>query len=186
MKQWFVLLVALAICGTSYGAAEVKSVYDFKVKNIAGDEVNLKDYEGKVLLIVNVASKCGYTPQYKGLQELYDKYKDQGLAILAFPANNFGQQEPDTNAEIREFCDSNYNVTFDLFSKISVKGDDQADLYAFLTDPNQTGEHGSEIKWNFEKFLVNKKGEVVGHYRSKTEPMSEELVGDIEKQLQSE
>ena len=186
MKQWLLLLTAVTFCGSCFAAAEVKSVYDFKVKDIAGDEISLKDYEGKVLLIVNVASKCGYTPQYTGLQELYSKYKDQGLAILAFPANNFGAQEPGTNEEIREFCDSTYKVTFDLFSKISVKGEDQADLYTYLTDPTQTGEHGSEIKWNFEKFLVNKKGEVVGHYRSKTEPMSEELVGAIEKELKTE
>lgn len=186
MKFSVAALIALAVCGASYGAVEVKSVYDFKVKNIAGEEVSLKDYEGKVLLIVNVASKCGYTKQYKGLQELHEKYSDKGLAILAFPANNFGAQEPGTNEEIREFCDSTYQVTFDLFSKISVKGDDQADLYAYLTDPEKTGEHGAEIKWNFEKFLVNRKGEVVGHYLSKVEPTSEELVGAVEKELAAE
>ncbi|MCA9448842.1 MAG: glutathione peroxidase [Candidatus Omnitrophica bacterium] len=183
MKKWLVLLLTVTLCGATYAAKEAKSVYDFTVKNIAGDDVSLKDYDGKVLLIVNVASKCGYTPQYEGLQDLYEKYKDDGLAILAFPANNFGQQEPGTNEEIREFCDSNYQVTFDMFSKISVKGDDQADLYAFLTDASKTNGHGSEIKWNFEKFLVNRKGEIVGHYRSKVTPLSDELVGDIEKAL---
>ncbi len=185
MKQLLAFIITVAVCGASFGAAEEKSVYGFKVKNIAGEEVSLEDYEGKVLLIVNVASKCGYTPQYEGLQALHEKYKEDGLAILAFPANNFGAQEPGTNVEIREFCDSNYGVTFDMFSKISVKGDDQEALYGYLTDKDKVGEHGSEIKWNFEKFLVNRKGEVVGHYRSKTEPMSDELAGAVESELEA-
>jgi len=132
------------------------SVYDFTVKNIAGKEVNLADYHGKTLILVNVASQCGLTPQYADLQAFYESYKDQGVEILCFPANNFGAQEPGTDAEIQTFCTTNYGVTFPMFSKISVKGEDQHPLYQYLTQQAQT-----DVTWNFQKFIVDKSGQVV-------------------------
>ncbi|MGE5435709.1 MAG: glutathione peroxidase, partial [Syntrophothermus sp.] len=126
------------------------------VKDIDGNDVNLSDYKGKVLLIVNVASKCGYTPQYKGLESLYEKYKDKGFEILAFPCNDFGGQEPGTNEEIKEFCSSNFNVKFKLFDKVKVLGSEKSPLYEVLTNNDVTG--NGEIKWNFEKFLISKDG----------------------------
>lgn len=154
------------------------SLFDFKLKDIQGRDKNLTAYKGKVLLLVNVASKCGLTPQYKGLQELFEKYKDRGLMILGFPANNFGAQEPGSETEISEFCDTNYGVKFDMFSKISVKGADQHPLYAFLTtDSGQPG----EIKWNFHKFLADRTGKVVANIDPQTEP--KELEKMIEELL---
>jgi glutathione peroxidase len=150
------------------------SVYDFKLKEIRGKEKSLADYKGKVLLIVNVASKCGLTPQYKGLQELYDKYHERGLEILGVPSNDFMGQEPGTEQEIVEFCDMNYGVKFDMFSKVKVKGDDKVPLYKFLTEES---EQPGEIQWNFQKFLVDRTGKVVANIHPKTEPK------DIEKQI---
>lgn len=156
------------------------SVLDFKMKDISGKDKALSEYRGKVLLIVNVASKCGLTPQYEGLQELYTKYKDQGFMVLGFPANNFAAQEPGSNSEVAEFCQKNYGVEFDMFSKISVKGPDQNPLYKFLTqDSGQPG----EIKWNFQKFLVDKSGRVVANIDPKTEPL--ELAPKIEELLKA-
>lgn len=160
----------------SLGAAP--SVDDFEMKTIDGKTVSLSQYDGKVKLFVNVASRCGNTPQYEGLQALYEKYKDQGLVILGFPANNFGQQEPGTDAEIQTFCSREYGVTFPMFSKISVKGADQHPLYKYLTS-----ETGKQIDWNFAKILVGKNGEVVEQFPAKTQPMSAEVVGAIEKQF---
>jgi glutathione peroxidase len=173
MKPLLLLGVLFAM---SLGAAP--SVDDFQMKTIDGKTVSLSEYDGKVKLFVNVASRCGYTPQYEGLQALYEKYKDQGLVILGFPANNFGQQEPGSDAEIKTFCNREYGVTFPMFSKISVKGADQHALYKYLT--SQTGQ---EIGWNFTKILVGKNGEVVKQFPSKVEPMSAELTGAIEKQF---
>ena len=156
-------------------------IYDFKVKNITGQEVSMSEYKGKVILIVNVASKCGFTPQYKGLEELYQKYKDKGFLILGFPCNQFGSQEPGTNAEIKEFCSSNYNVTFPLFDKIEVNGDNVHPLYKYLKSQAK-GMLGTEsIKWNFTKFLVDKNGKVIDRFASMTKP--ESLHEDIEKLL---
>ena len=140
------------------------SVYDYSVKTIDGSPESLSSFKGKTVLIVNVASKCGYTPQYAGLQKLYTKYKDRGFVILGFPANNFGAQEPGTNAEIKTFCSRTYNVTFPMFSKVSVKGEDRQPLYQFLTEqsPN-TSTHG-DIKWNFTKFLVDRDGKIVARF----------------------
>ncbi|OGU66207.1 MAG: glutathione peroxidase [Stygiobacter sp. RIFOXYC12_FULL_38_8] len=146
-----------------------------------GKEVKLSDYKGKVLLIVNVASKCGYTKQYAGLEAIYEKYKAEGFEILAFPCNDFGGQEPGTNEEIQEFCSSTYSVKFKLFDKIKVLGDEKAPLYALLTN-NKNVEQG-DIKWNFEKFLVDKEGNIVSRFRSKVTPESEELTKAIEKEL---
>jgi glutathione peroxidase len=150
------------------------------MKTIDGKDKSLSDYKGKVLLVVNVASKCGHTPQYKGLEALYERYKEKGLMILGFPANNFLWQEPGTDEDIKKFCTVNYGVTFDMFSKISVKGDDQHPLYHFLT--NETSVPG-EVKWNFQKYLVDKKGNVVEKFTPGTDPEDKELVAALEKQL---
>ncbi len=156
---------------------------DFTVKNIDGQDVYLGDFQGEVLLMVNVASKCGYTPQYKNLEAVYRKYKDQGLKILAFPANNFRQQEPGTNKQIKKFCKSKFDVTFDLFAKVSVKGDDKCPLYQFLTDKSKTGQFGGDIRWNFQKFLIDRKGQVVARFEPGDDPMSGKVVKAIEAAL---
>jgi len=162
----------------SSSAFAASSVHEFTLPSIDGAAAPLSAYKGKVVLIVNVASQCGYTPQYAGLETLYEKYKDQGLAVLGFPANNFGAQEPGTNAEIKTFCSRTYHVTFPMYSKISVAGGDKAPLYKFLTDAN-----GGEVKWNFTKFLVDGAGKVIARFESGVEPDSAELVGAVEKAL---
>lgn len=164
---------------------EAPAVLNFTMNSLEGKPVNLADYQGKVILMVNTASKCGYTKQYKGLEEVYKKYKDQGLVVLGFPANNFGGQEPGSDEEIATFCERNYGVTFPMFSKISVKGDDKAPLYKHLTEKETNPDSPGEVKWNFEKFLIGKDGKIVGRYLSKVTPESEELTGAIEKQLAS-
>lgn len=160
------------------GAAFAASnAYEFSMNSIDGKPAPLSAYKGKVTLLVNVASQCGYTPQYSGLEALYEKYKDKGLVVIGFPANNFGAQEPGTNEEIKQFCTRKYSVTFPMYSKISVKGDDKAPLYQFLT------EKGGEVKWNFTKFLVDKNGNVIKKFDSGVAPESPELIGAIEKAL---
>ena len=157
------------------------TVYDFSAKTIDGKTRKLSDYRGKVLLVVNTASQCGFTPQYKGLEALYKKYKDKGFAVLGFPSNQFGQQEPGAESEIAEFCEMNFGVTFPLFSKIDVNGADAHPLYKYLTSTKK-GLLGSEgIKWNFTKFLVDKEGKVVERYAPTTKP--EDLEKDVEKAL---
>ena len=154
------------------------TVYDFKTVTIDGQAFDFSQYKGKKILIVNTASECGYTPHYEGLEALYRKYKDR-LVVVGFPANNFGHQEPGTNAEIKEFCSKKYDVTFPMMSKVSVIGDDIAPLFKWLTEqlnPDFTG----EIKWNFEKFLIDENGRLVHRFRSKTKPMSDELIAAIE------
>lgn len=157
-----------------------KSVHTFTMKTNDGQEKSLGDFTGNVLLMVNTASKCGYTPQYAGLEALYEKYRDRGLRVLAFPANNFGAQEPGTDAEIRQFCDLNYQVSFDLFSKISAKGADIHPLYGFLT--TEAGFDGA-IPWNFTKFLADQSGKVVARFEPGVEPMSDEVTAKIEALL---
>ncbi len=159
----------------------VESVYKYTVKDINGNDVKLSDYSGKVLLIVNVASKCGYTKQYAGLQNIYTKYKAQGFEILAFPCNDFGGQEPGTNEEIQEFCSANFDVTFPLFDKIKVLGDDKSPLYEMLSK-NENVDKG-DISWNFEKFLISKSGEVISRFKSSVEPESEKMINAIEEEL---
>jgi len=154
------------------------SVHDFALTSIDGKPAPLSSYKGKVLLLVNVASKCGYTPQYTGLQSLYDKYKDRGLVVVGVPANNFGGQEPGTNEEIKTFCTRNYNVTFPMMSKVSVKGEDKTPLYGYLTENT-----GGDVKWNFTKFLVDKNGKIVSRFESKVTPESPELTSAVEKAL---
>lgn len=162
--------------------AAASNVYDFTLASIDGEKTPLAAYKGKVILMVNVASKCGYTPQYTGLQALYEKYKDRGLVILGFPANNFGAQEPGTDAEIKTFCSTKYSVTFPMFSKVSVKGDDTTPLYQYLTRDANPAVAG-EVKWNFTKFLVDKHGKVVGRFEPAVTPESAEMSAAIEKLL---
>jgi glutathione peroxidase-family protein len=164
-------------------AVTARSIYDFTLKDIDGNEVSLGLYCGHVLLVVNVASKCGFTPQYKGLQELYLKYKERGFFVLGFPANNFLWQEPGSDAEIKQFCSLRYNVTFPMFSKISVKGRDQHPLYRFLTEKETDPAFAGEITWNFNKFLLGKTGEIIARFGSRATPESDEVVGAIEKAL---
>jgi glutathione peroxidase len=161
-------------------AAMTQGVHAFTVKTITGTDKSLADYSGKVLLIVNVASECGFTPQYKDLEALYLKHKDHGFVILAFPSNDFHHQEPGTDAEIKTFCERNYFVTFDLFSKIEVKGEAQAPLYRYLT--TEAGFDGP-ISWNFNKFLVGRDGKVIERWGSTTKPMSTDVVEALEKAL---
>ena len=160
-----------------------KSIHEFSVKNIDGQEVKLSTYKGKVALVVNVASKCGYTPQYDGLQAIYTKYKDQGLVILGFPANNFMGQEPGTNEEIKTFCQTKFNVSFPLFAKISVKGDDMHPLYQFLTSKETNPEFAGNITWNFNKFLVDQNGKIIARFDTKEKPEGEKITQAIEAAL---
>jgi glutathione peroxidase len=161
------------------------SLYDFTLDSIDGKPTSLGAYEGKVLLLVNVASKCGYTPQYQGLQALHEKYSAQGLVVLGIPANNFGKQEPGTNEEIKQFCARTYSVTFPMFAKVSVAGDDKAPLYQYLTDASANPSTGGEIKWNFTKFLVDRNGKIIQRFESKVEPLSPEMTAAIEKALKN-
>lgn len=179
---------AAAFVGMAFvaGAADQapKSALGFTVKDIDGKDVDLaKKYEGKVCLIVNVASKCGNTPQYEQLVALQTKYKDKGFAVLGFPANNFKEQEPGTDAEIKEFCATKYSVNFDLFSKISVAGADQAPLYKYLTSKETNKDHAGEITWNFEKFVIGKDGKVVARFEPKVKPDAPEVIKAIEDAL---
>jgi len=160
-----------------------KSVLDFTMKNIDGKETKLSDYRGKVLLLVNVASQCGYTPQYEGLQAVYAKYHDQGLVVMGFPANNFGGQEPGSNEEIKQFCTLKYKVSFPMFAKISVKGGDIHPLYKFLTSKETDPEFGGDISWNFNKFLVDRNGKVIARFDTREKPEGEKVTQAIEKAL---
>jgi glutathione peroxidase len=169
------LLTGMVMTASLFAAS---SVHEFTLNSIDGKPAPLSAYRGKVVLIVNVASRCGFTPQYAGLEALYEKYKDRGFVILGFPANNFGGQEPGTNEEIKTFCSTKYNVTFPMYSKISVKGDDKAPLYQFLTAAT-----GSEIQWNFTKFLVDKSGKVIARFEPKVTPESPDVTSAIEKAL---
>lgn len=160
------------------------NIYNFKYKSIDGEELSLDDYKGKVLLIVNVASKCGFTPQYEELQSLYEKYKDMGLIIIGFPANNFKGQEPGSDEEIKQFCTLNYGVSFPMSSKVSVAGEDIHPLFEYLTSqPNKDFE--GNIKWNFEKFLIDKEGVLQRRFRSNVKPESDEIKSAIEELLKS-
>ena len=159
------------------------SPLDFTVKTIDGKEQKLSDYKGKVVMLVNVASKCGYTKQYTPLQSVYQRYADQGFVILGFPANNFGGQEPGTEEQIKEFCSSKYNVTFPLMSKISVAGDDKHPLYKFLTDEQTGKDFAGDIGWNFTKFLVDRNGNLIGRFATKTSPDDATVTAAIEKAL---
>lgn len=179
-RHFLFLGLVLLMTGTSFAAS---NIYDFTLPNIDGKSMPLATFKGKVVLVVNVASQCGYTPQYTALEAIYEKYKAQGLVIVGFPANNFGAQEPGTNEEIKTFCSSKYMVTFPMYAKISVKGDDKTPLYQFLTDPKINPATGGEIKWNFTKFLVDRNGKVIARFESAVTPESPEVTGAIEKAL---
>lgn len=154
----------------------------YVVKDIEMNEVRMSEFKGNVLLIVNVASKCGHTRQYSGLQKIYEQYKDKGFRVLGFPCNDFGGQEPGSNEEIQQFCSTNFNVTFPMFDKVKVLGEDKSPLFAELTDNNITGK--SDIEWNFEKFLIDKQGNIIKRFRNNTEPEDEELISLIEMELE--
>jgi len=194
--QWIpialmVLGAMVLMGGTAFVRAEkpapstqpAKSALDFTVNDINGHSVDLSQYRGKVVLMVNVASKCGNTPQYEGLEAMYQKYKDQGFVILGFPANNFGHQEPGTNEQIKEFCTSTYDVKFPMFSKISVKGDDIAPLYQYLIQQPTAPQPRGDITWNFEKFLIGRDGQVIARFSPTTQPNDPKLVQAVETEL---
>lgn len=163
--------------------SEVPAALDFEVETIEGDKRRLDTYHGDVVLIVNVASKCGLTPQYEQLQKLHEEYAKEGLSILGFPANNFGKQEPGSNDDIATFCEKNYGVEFDMFAKVSVAGDDQAPLYAFLTDEETNPKFAGKIRWNFDKFLVSREGKVIARFAPRTKPGSKEVINAIKEAL---
>jgi glutathione peroxidase len=191
MRKISVLIVAIiAISLAEFvrtRAADVKkedkpvpAALNFTMKSLSGEDVSLTQYQGKVILMVNTASKCGYPPQYEGLEAIYNRYKDKGFVILGFPANNFAQQEPGTDKDIAEFCKANYGVSFPMFSKISVLNPDKAPLYKYLTT---TAKPAGEVKWNFEKFLIGRDGQIVARYISAIEPQSDAITQAIEKEL---
>lgn len=182
---FFLIALTTTYCQTEKsnegGNAMNNNISDVSVVDMEGKTIPLSDYKGDVLLIVNVASECGNTPQYKGLEEIYEKYKDKGFEILAFPCNQFGGQEPGTNEEIKNFCTTNYDVKFKLFDKIDVKGENQIPLYAKLTDNSVTGK--KEIPWNFEKFLISRNGDIVKRFDNKVKPGNTEVISAIENEL---
>ncbi|HVJ81740.1 MAG TPA: glutathione peroxidase [Planctomycetia bacterium] len=182
MRRLMTTATALMVAGLAFGgdSDKVPEALNFTVKSIDGKDVKLSKYAGKVVLVVNVASKCGLTPQYKALQELHKKYAGKGLAILGFPANEFGKQEPGTDVEISEFCTSKYGVEFDMFSKIVVKGDGQHDLYKYLTTHS---EPAGDIAWNFEKFLIGRDGKIIARFPPRTKPDAKDVTAKIEAAL---
>lgn len=175
MKALLVLLLAMITMNTS--------LHDYSIKTIDGVEQSLSEYNGKVVLVVNVASFCGYTKQYEPLEKLYEQYKGKGLVVLGFPANDFGAQEPGTNDEIKQFCSAKYGVTFPMAAKVSVKGTAKAPVYAFLTSGGGNEALAGEIGWNFEKFLIGKDGKIIARYKSNVDPMSANVIADVEKAL---
>jgi len=183
MRKSILILMLCVACASL--AAQSKSIYDFTMKSIDGQQVSLGSYSGKVVLLVNVASKCGFTPQYAGLEALYTKYKDKGLVIVGIPANNFMSQEPGTDAEIKTFCTNKYNVTFPMMSKVSVKGDDKTPLYVFLTGKDSDPQFSGDIKWNFTKFLFDRSGKPVARFEPNVTPDSPQVTAAIEAALGS-
>jgi len=179
MKKVFVIL---ALLGTTLMATE-KTIYDFTLNSIDGQPTPFSNFKGKIVLLVNVASRCGYTPQYAALESIYEKFKSRGFVIVGIPANNFGGQEPGSNEEIKTFCTAKYHVTFPMMAKVSVKGSDITPLYQFLTDKTLHPDTGGEIGWNFTKFLVGADGKVLARFDSKVEPDSAEVTSAIEKAL---
>jgi glutathione peroxidase len=181
MRKRFVVFL---LCSTLAAFAGVsKLVYNYPLKTIDGQPTSLAEYKGKVLLVVNVASACGYTPQYSALESVYEKYKDKGLVVIGIPANNFANQESGTDAEIKTFCNRKYHVTFPMMSKVSVLGADQTPLYHYLTDKTANPLLGGDIKWNFTKFLISRNGTPVRRFEPATKPDSPEVIGAIESEL---
>ena len=181
MRKLILILTLCLACASL--SAEPKSIYEFTMNSIDGQPVSLKSFQGKVVLLVNVASKCGFTPQYTALEAVYEKYKSRGLVIVGIPANNFMSQEPGTNAEIKTFCSTKYNVTFPMMAKISVKGDDQTPLYTFLTGKATDPQFAGDIKWNFTKFLFDRNGNPVARFEPKVTPDSTDVTAAIESAL---
>jgi glutathione peroxidase len=179
----FLFVAVFHAAAEEKGDKKVPPVLNFKMKSLEGKEINLADYQGKPVLIVNVASKCGYTPQYKGLQALHDKYANDGLVILGVPCNDFGSQEPGSSKQIAEFCEKNYGVKFEMLAKVTVKGKDQAPLYKYLTSKTTNPHFSGAIKWNFTKFLIGRDGSVVNRFESKVEPEAPIVVKAIEAEL---
>lgn len=173
------LLLITAILFATITVMAQQTLHDFKVQTLTGEEFDFATLKGKKVMIVNTASKCGHTPQYGDLEDLYKQYKDKNFVIIGFPANNFGNQEPGTNEEIAEFCQMNCGVTFPMMEKISVKGDDQHPLYSWLTEKSKNGKMDSEVKWNFQKYLINEKGELVEVLPTKEKPFSDKIVNWI-------
>ncbi|MEI7471878.1 MAG: glutathione peroxidase [Chitinophagaceae bacterium] len=191
MIKLFTLAAVLLSCSTQTGNSQTamsptsinpvaapSSIHSFKVESLDGGVINFATFKGKKILIVNTASECGFTPQYEGLQQLYDQYKDK-LVIVGFPANNFGAQEPGSNATIKEFCKSNYGVSFPMAAKISVKGEDQAPIYKWLCNRSENGVMDASMKWNFNKFLLNEEGELLYYFESGVEPMSTTITSKL-------
>ncbi len=177
-------LVTIAMSNSlAEGEKTVSPALRFTMNDLGGKPVDLAQFQGKVVLVVNVASKCGLTPQYKGLQSLYDKYRSEGFVIVGVPANDFGKQEPGTDADIAQFCEKNYGVTFPVLSKVSVKGAEICPLYKYLTSKETNPKFAGDISWNFEKFLIGRNGEVVGRFNPRVKPDAAELVGAIEAEL---
>jgi glutathione peroxidase len=181
MLKTFIMLAITIVAGAQIQSAA--SVYDYKLTSIDLEPVPLSQFKGKVVMLVNVASRCGYTPQYAGLEALYRKYKDQGFVIVGVPANNFGQQEPGTNSEIKTFCRRKYDVTFPMMAKVSVAGNDIDPLYAYLIDKSANPETGGEIKWNFTKFLIGKDGKILARFEPNVTPDDPALVTAVENAL---
>ncbi len=185
----FAVVAILALCAPLAQSAEKKgdkvpAALSFKMKGLDGKDVDLAQFKGKVVLIVNVASQCGYTKQYKGLEAIYEKYKDKGFVIVGVPANDFGKQEPGTDAEIAKFCSSKFGVTFPMLAKVStIVGDEKVPLYKLLTSKETDPKFAGEVKWNFTKFLIGRNGEIVNRFDSKITPESEELTKAVEEEL---
>lgn len=178
MRTLFIIMTMVGM--TVSGIAQDKTLHDFKVTDISGKEYDLSNLKGKKVMVVNTASKCGLTPQYEGLEALYKKYRDNDFVIVGFPANNFMNQEPGSDEEIAAFCEKNYGVTFPMMSKISVKGDDQHKVYAWLTQKSLNGVEDSKVKWNFQKYLINPDGTLAQVLSPRTKPQSEEVIQWIE------
>ena len=182
------MIMILAIChmaawGAVSASPDNRKIYQFEMEDINHEKISLQKYKGKVILMVNVASKCGLTPQYKGLQEIYMKYKDQGFVVLGFPANNFMNQEPGSNADIKAFCEKKYGVQFPMFSKISVKGDSIHPLYKYLTSHSKNPKFKGEIRWNFDKFLIGKDSTIIDRFHPKIKPKDPQITSAIEAAL---
>jgi glutathione peroxidase len=176
------LLCCVLLVSASLMAAD-KNIYDFTLNSIDGQSAPLAAYKGKVVMLVNVASRCGFTPQYTGLEAVYEKYQDRGFVIVGLPANNFGGQEPGSNQEIKTFCSAKYHVTFPMMAKVSVKGDDKIPLYQYLTDKSAHPQTGGDIEWNFTKFLIGSDGRVLARFEPKVTPDSPQVTAAIEKAL---
>lgn len=183
MRLILSLSLVIGALSTMAIADDHECALNFKAKTINGETVDLEDYEGNVVLVVNTASECGLTPQYSGLQELYEKYKDKGFVVLGFPCNQFGSQEPGSDAEIKQFCSTNYNVSFPMFSKIDVNGEDAAPIYKYLTAKDAKPAGKGRISWNFEKFLIDREGNLVNRFAPRTKPDDTDLVKAIDNEL---